>query len=91
MNDISMLAMIKSGVYFGHRKRWLPAFAPYLYGTREGIHIINLRKHSPCLRRPCLSLHKRPTTKVKFWWLAQSAAQELVKKTCRRMWYAVCR
>ena len=48
MNDISMLAMIKSGVYFGHRKRFgCPAFAPYLYGTREGIHIINLEKTLP--------------------------------------------
>lgn len=48
MNDVSMLAMIKSGVYFGHRKRFgCPAFAPYLYGAREGIHIINLEKTLP--------------------------------------------
>ena len=48
MNDVSMLAMIKSGVYFGHRKRFgCPAFSPYLYGIREGIHIINLEKTLP--------------------------------------------
>ena len=48
MNEVSMLAMIKSGVYFGHRKRFgCPAFSPYLYGVREGIHIINLEKTLP--------------------------------------------
>ena len=50
MKNISMLAMIKSGVYFGHRKRFgCPAFGPYLYGVREGIHIINLEKTLPML------------------------------------------
>ena len=48
MNDVSLLAMIKSGVYFGHRKRFgCPAFSPYIYGVKENIHIINLEKTLP--------------------------------------------
>ena len=48
MNEVSMLAMIKSGVYFGHRKRFgCPAFFPYVYTVREGVQIINLEKTLP--------------------------------------------
>ena len=48
MNEVSMLAMIKSGVYFGHRKRFgCPAFFPYVYTVRDGVQIINLEKTLP--------------------------------------------
>ena len=48
MNDISMSAMIKAGVYFGHRKSFLcPDMKPMIYGMHQGMHIINLEKTLP--------------------------------------------
>jgi len=46
--NVKMIDMLKAGVHFGHRTRfWHPKMAPYIYGTRNGIHIINLEKTMP--------------------------------------------
>lgn len=43
--SVSMREMLKAGVHFGHRTRdWNPKMSPYIYGARDGIHIINLEK-----------------------------------------------
>lgn len=45
---IKMKTMLESGVHFGHRSRfWHPKMAPYIYGVRNDIHIINLEKTLP--------------------------------------------
>ncbi len=42
---ISMKELLEAGVHFGHSKsRWNPKMAPYLYGVKNGIHIIDLNK-----------------------------------------------
>src|SRR4029079_8706712 len=42
--------MLKAGVHFGHQTRhWDPSMAPYIYGARNRIHIINLEKTLPML------------------------------------------
>jgi small subunit ribosomal protein S2 len=42
---ISMRDMLEAGVHFGHQtRRWNPKMAPYIYGARDGVHIINLGK-----------------------------------------------
>lgn len=43
-NPISMRALLEAGVHFGHNAgRWNPKMRPYIYGARNGIHIINLQ------------------------------------------------
>jgi small subunit ribosomal protein S2 len=45
MAVISMRDLLEAGVHFGHSKsRWNPKMAPFLYGVRNGIHIIDLNK-----------------------------------------------
>jgi small subunit ribosomal protein S2 len=45
---ISMREMLEAGVHFGHQTRfWNPKMAPYIYGHRNKIHIINLEKTQP--------------------------------------------
>ena len=40
---IGLRALIDAGVHFGHQtKRWNPRMRPYIYGARNGIHIIDL-------------------------------------------------
>jgi small subunit ribosomal protein S2 len=45
---ISMREMLDAGVHFGHQTRfWNPKMAPYIFGHRNKIHIINLEKSQP--------------------------------------------
>ncbi|MDP3286975.1 MAG: 30S ribosomal protein S2, partial [Methyloversatilis sp.] len=43
--SVSMREMLEAGVHFGHQTRfWNPKMAPYIFGHRNKIHIINLEK-----------------------------------------------
>jgi small subunit ribosomal protein S2 len=45
---VSMREMLDAGVHFGHQTRfWNPKMAPYIFGHRNKIHIINLEKSQP--------------------------------------------
>src|SRR5215212_10185468 len=45
---VSMREMLEAGVHFGHQTRfWNPKMAPYIFGHRNKIHIINLEKSLP--------------------------------------------
>ena len=45
---ISMRALLEAGMHFGHQtKRWNPKMKPYIYGARNGIHIIDLQQTLP--------------------------------------------
>ncbi len=45
---ITMREMLEAGVHFGHQTRfWNPKMAPYIFGHRNKIHIINLEKSLP--------------------------------------------
>ncbi len=51
MSDISMRQLLEAGVHFGHRTRyWHPRMAPYIFGHRNKIHIINLEQTLPLIR-----------------------------------------
>ena len=45
MAVVTMKSLLESGVHFGHQvKRWDPRMAKYIFGSRNGIHIIDLQK-----------------------------------------------
>ena len=47
-SSVSMRDMLEAGVHFGHQTRfWNPKMAPYIFGERSKIHIINLEKTLP--------------------------------------------
>ena len=48
MSSVTMRQMLEAGVHFGHQTRyWNPKMAPYIFGHRNKIHIINLEKTLP--------------------------------------------
>ncbi len=48
MTEVTMRRMLEAGVHFGHRTRfWSPKMSPYIFGSRNKIHIINLEKTLP--------------------------------------------
>ena len=51
-DPISLRDLLESGVHFGHQtKRWNPKMRPYIYGARNGIHIIDLQQTADMFRR----------------------------------------
>ena len=51
MADVTMRQMLEAGVHFGHQTRyWNPKMAPFIFGERNKIHIINLEKSLPLAR-----------------------------------------
>jgi small subunit ribosomal protein S2 len=54
MADVTMRQMLEAGVHFGHQTRyWNPKMAPFIFGERNKIHIINLEKSLPMAREAC--------------------------------------
>jgi small subunit ribosomal protein S2 len=48
--EFSMRQLLEAGVHFGHQThRWNPRMAPYIYGERNGIHILDLTQTVPLL------------------------------------------
>ena len=47
--EINLRTLLQAGVHFGHQTaRWNPAMSDYIYGSRNGIHILNLPKTLTC-------------------------------------------
>lgn len=48
--NVSIRELLEAGVHYGHKTmRWNPRMAPYLFGSRNNIHIIDLQKTAPML------------------------------------------
>ena len=48
----TMRRLLEAGIHFGHNtRRWNPKMAPYIYGVRNGIHIMDLQQTAPMLHR----------------------------------------
>ncbi len=61
--DFSLRQLLEAGVHFGHQtKRWNPKMEPYLYGSKNGIHIIDLTQTVPMLDR-ALEMVKETTSR----------------------------
>lgn len=50
--SVSMRQLLEAGVHFGHQThRWNPKMSPYIFGARNGVHIIDLSQTVPYLQR----------------------------------------
>jgi small subunit ribosomal protein S2 len=50
--DFTMRQLLEAGVHFGHQtRRWNPRMAPYLFGARNGVHIVDLTQTVPLLHQ----------------------------------------
>src|SRR6201986_1802839 len=55
--EFSMRQLLEAGAHFGHRQqRWNPKMAPYIYGQRNDIHILDLTQSVPLLHRALVAL-----------------------------------
>lgn len=52
MPDVSMRSLLEAGVHFGHQThRWNPKMAPYIFGERNKVHVIDLSQTVPYMQR----------------------------------------
>src|ERR1700733_4261819 len=57
--DFSMRQLLEAGAHFGHRtQRWNPKMAPYIYGSRNSIHIIDLTQTVPLFHQALVALRE---------------------------------
>ncbi len=55
--DFSMKQLLDAGIHFGHQShRWNPKMKPYIFGVRNGIHIIDLQQTVPMLHSALIFL-----------------------------------
>ena len=55
--NLSMRQLLEAGVHFGHQThRWNPKMAPFIYGSRNNIHIIDLTQTVPLLHQALLAV-----------------------------------
>jgi len=84
--QVSMQSMLKAGIHFGHQTRyWNPKMAPYIYGSRNKIHIIDLGKTQPLLQDALNYISSTAANGGKILIVGtKHAAQEIVQQEAER-------
>lgn len=86
MPQVTMRQMLEAGVHFGHQTRfWNPKMAPYIFGARNKIHIINLEKTLPLYIEATNFLGKLAANKGKILFVGtKRAARDSIKEHAER-------
>ncbi len=86
MTDVSMRQMLEAGVHFGHQTRfWNPKMAPYIFGDRSKIHIINLEKSLPLFKDAVNFIGSMASNRGKILFVGtKRSAQDVVKEEAIR-------
>jgi small subunit ribosomal protein S2 len=86
MSNVTMREMLEAGVHFGHQTRfWNPKMAPFIFGERNKIHIINLEQTMPLCKDAVNYLGKVASKKGKIMFVGtKRAASDAVKEEAQR-------
>lgn len=86
MTTVTMRQMLEAGVHFGHQTRfWNPKMAPYIYGARNRVHIINLEKTLPLFQEAMSFVHRIGARNGKILFVGtKRAARDLIKQHAER-------
>ena len=86
MSNVTMREMLEAGVHFGHQARfWDPKMAPYLFGQRNKIHIINLEKTLPLYNEAVNFISKLAARKGTILFVGtKRAAQSIIQEEASR-------
>jgi small subunit ribosomal protein S2 len=85
--NISMRDMLAAGVHFGHQTRfWNPKMAPFIFGSRNKIHIINLEKTMPCFNAALLELRNLASRGNKILFVGtKRVAEKVIREQAKRV------
>ena len=84
--SVTMRQMLEAGVHFGHQTRfWNPKMAPYIFGHRNKIHIVNLEKSLPMYEDAMKYLRQLSANKGKILFVGtKRQAREIVREEASR-------
>lgn len=87
MSNISMKAMLEAGVHFGHQtSRWNPKMSRYIFGERNGVHILDLQKTAKELKKACAYIKDEAKKGSKFLFVGtKKQAQEAIQTEAARV------
>lgn len=83
---VSMRELLQAGVHFGHQSRyWNPKMAPFIFGARNKIHIINLEQTVPALNEALAFVERLASSKNKVLFVGtKRAAGKIIKEEAER-------
>ncbi|MGA7949099.1 MAG: 30S ribosomal protein S2 [Thiobacillaceae bacterium] len=84
--SVTMRQMLEAGVHFGHQTRyWNPKMAPYIFGHRNKIHIVNLEKSLPLFEEAMKFVHQLASNKGTILFVGtKRQAREIVAEEAAR-------
>ena len=85
--NINMRDMLAAGVHFGHRTRyWNPKMAPFIFGARNKIHIINLERTVPAFEQALAEIRSMSTLGKKILFVGtKRAAAKVIREQAARV------
>ena len=86
MASVTMREMLEAGVHFGHQTRyWNPKMAPYIFGDRNKIHIVNLEQTLPLYKDAMNFLNRMVANRGTILFVGtKRAAQDIVQEEAVR-------
>lgn len=86
MAQLSLKDLLDSGVHFGHqRQRWNPKMKPFIFGERNGVHIIDLQKTLEYAQRAAHFVRELAAQGGRLLWVGtKKQAQEAIKEAAYR-------
>jgi small subunit ribosomal protein S2 len=84
--SVTMREMLEAGVHFGHQTRyWNPRMAPYIFGHRNKIHIVNLEKTMAMYQEALKYVHRLSANKGAVLFVGtKRQARDIVKEEAQR-------
>ena len=87
MSNLDMREMLAAGVHFGHQTRfWSPKMAPYIFGARNKIHIINLEATVPALETALAEVRRLAARRNKILFVGtKRTASKVIREQAQRV------
>ena len=87
MSNLDMREMLAAGVHFGHQTRfWSPKMAPYIFGARNKIHIINLEATVPALEAALAEVRRLAARRNKILFVGtKRTASKVIREQAERV------
>ncbi|MGD9788065.1 MAG: 30S ribosomal protein S2 [Sulfuricellaceae bacterium] len=84
--SVTMRQMLEAGVHFGHQTRyWNPKMAPFIFGERNNIHIINLETTLPMFQEAMKYVRQLASNKGNILFVAtKRQAREIIREEAER-------
>lgn len=86
MPDFTMRQLLEAGVHFGHHtRRWNPKMRQYIFGVRNGVHIIDLQQTTPMMQTALKSMRDIVANGGRVLFVGtKRQAQDKIKDTAKR-------